>query len=383
MKSIIYLILLTILLFPNFNYSQKKLFDEEITLYVEGFTNSPTVTYSLESVGTVWANSTISTSYNLAQENVVGNAGYSDHRGWIIFWELVPPYEPFAHGFYKLKTSINTNYVYLDFRDCQFANQNYTPSYVTDFALKYNGLTDEFSYMDGSASTFTPIMPKSVVKIGDIKNGNAVTTCFDNYWSNCLIIIPSQTGNHPRLVWGPYPSSSITIQAYKVYRKYGSSPFVPCTTLSASTYQFTDESVYLSIPGGQAGTDVQYKVTAVYNTNNESSPTNIVTVNIQGDEIEKRSYSIPVVIDNYQLDQNYPNPFNPSTIINYTLINEGLVKIKVFDILGSEVVELVSETKAAGEHSIEFKVGNLPNGVYIYTLQVNGDTKSKKMLLLK
>jgi hypothetical protein len=248
MKSIIFLILWAVLLFPN--YSQEKLFQEEITLYVEGFTSSPTVTYSLELVGAVWANSTISTLYNLAQEVVVGNAGYYDHRGWIIFWELVPPYEPFAHGFYKLKTSINTNFVYLDFRDCQFANQSYTPSYVTDFALKYNGLTDEFSYMDGSASTFTPILPKSIVRIGDIKNGNAVTTCFDNYWQNCLILIPSQTGNHPRLVWGPHPSNDITVQHYKVYRKYGSSPFAPCTTLSANTFQFTDESVYLSIPGG-------------------------------------------------------------------------------------------------------------------------------------
>ncbi|MBK7629347.1 MAG: T9SS type A sorting domain-containing protein [Ignavibacteriales bacterium] len=70
-------------------------------------------------------------------------------------------------------------------------------------------------------------------------------------------------------------------------------------------------------------------------------------------------------------------------MINYILKDEGLVKIKVIDILGSEVAELVNETKAAGEYSIEFKAANLLSGIYIYTLHVNGYTNSKKMLLLK
>lgn len=85
----------------------------------------------------------------------------------------------------------------------------------------------------------------------------------------------------------------------------------------------------------------------------------------------------------FHLFQNYPNPFNPGTIINYSLEYEGLVKIKVFDILGSEVAELVNESKAAGMYSIEFKAGSLPSGVYYYTLQVNEYSDSKKMLLLK
>ena len=127
MKLNFVVIPIMILLIQNYSFSQEKLMNEEITLYVEGFTSSLTVTYTLEAIGTVWANSTISTSYNTAQVVVVGNAGYNDHRGWVIFWEPFFPYEPFAHGFYKLSTDVNTNYVYLDFRDCQFANQNYTP----------------------------------------------------------------------------------------------------------------------------------------------------------------------------------------------------------------------------------------------------------------
>jgi hypothetical protein len=85
----------------------------------------------------------------------------------------------------------------------------------------------------------------------------------------------------------------------------------------------------------------------------------------------------------YDLTQNFPNPFNPNTIINYSIKDAGLVKIKVFDILGSEVSNLVNETKEAGNFAVEFNAANLPSGVYIYTLQVNGFTSSKKMLLMK
>jgi hypothetical protein len=73
MKSFNILILFLIFLIYSSSFSQEQLFEEEITLYVEGFTGSPTVTYTLEAVGTVWANSTISTSYNTVEEVVTGN----------------------------------------------------------------------------------------------------------------------------------------------------------------------------------------------------------------------------------------------------------------------------------------------------------------------
>ncbi len=91
----------------------------------------------------------------------------------------------------------------------------------------------------------------------------------------------------------------------------------------------------------------------------------------------------PELTLNYRLLQNYPNPFNPSTVIRYIVKDAGLVKIKVYDILGSEVAELVNETKDTGYHSVEFNASTLPSGVYIYTMQVNGYYASRKMLLLK
>ncbi len=89
------------------------------------------------------------------------------------------------------------------------------------------------------------------------------------------------------------------------------------------------------------------------------------------------------IITDYSLFQNYPNPFNPSTKISWQSPIGSWQTIKVYDILGKEVATLVNEYRQAGNHSVEFNASNLPSGVYIYNLQVNGYSASKKMLLLK
>ncbi|ROL61327.1 hypothetical protein D9V86_06315, partial [Bacteroidetes/Chlorobi group bacterium ChocPot_Mid] len=210
-----FIILLSISVFAQ----EKLLYKEEITLVVEGFKDSPTVTYTLEAIGTLWANSSISTAYKIAEEIVTGNSTSQEHKGYRIFWEEAP-YDPFAHGFYKLKTNINTNYVYFDFRDCQFANLSFTPKYSTDFRIKYNAVTDKFSHQDNSASTYTEIPDKGLVRIWEIKNGNPITSCFQNFWQNCLVIIDDGTDN-PQLIWGPIPDFEAT--GYKIYRAIGNS----------------------------------------------------------------------------------------------------------------------------------------------------------------
>jgi hypothetical protein len=89
------------------------------------------------------------------------------------------------------------------------------------------------------------------------------------------------------------------------------------------------------------------------------------------------------VVDGYSLSQNYPNPFNPSTKINFTLAEKGLVTLKVYDVLGKEVAILVNEEKPAGEHSVTFDASGLAAGTYIYQLNVNGVRISNKMSLMK
>ncbi len=84
-----------------------------------------------------------------------------------------------------------------------------------------------------------------------------------------------------------------------------------------------------------------------------------------------------------KLHSNYPNPFNPSTMISYSLRDEGKVSIKVYDILGSEVATLINEVKPAGTYEVAFNASQLPSGVYIYRMQAGSYMASKKMLLVK
>jgi hypothetical protein len=83
------------------------------------------------------------------------------------------------------------------------------------------------------------------------------------------------------------------------------------------------------------------------------------------------------------LSQNYPNPFNPSTLIKYTIPHTSQVSIKVFDILGNEVSTLVDEMMPVGNYAVEFDGSNLVSGIYIYRLQSQEVTYTKKMLLMK
>ena len=85
----------------------------------------------------------------------------------------------------------------------------------------------------------------------------------------------------------------------------------------------------------------------------------------------------------FSLAQNYPNPFNPSTKIEYRIPKTGMVSIKVYNILGKEVVTLVNEEKPSGLYTINFNAGNLPSGIYFYTLKAGSFTETKKLILLK
>lgn len=85
----------------------------------------------------------------------------------------------------------------------------------------------------------------------------------------------------------------------------------------------------------------------------------------------------------YELEQNYPNPFNPTTNINFTLKNSGLVSIKVYDMTGREVATLANGRFTAGTHTATFDASNLASGVYLYSLQANGVRLTNKMTLIK
>ena len=81
--------------------------------------------------------------------------------------------------------------------------------------------------------------------------------------------------------------------------------------------------------------------------------------------------------------KNYPNPFNPESNIQYELPNDNFVSIKVFDILGKEIFELVNEFKSAGRYKVTFNGSNLPSGIYYYKMESGKFSRVKKVILIK
>jgi hypothetical protein len=83
------------------------------------------------------------------------------------------------------------------------------------------------------------------------------------------------------------------------------------------------------------------------------------------------------------LQQNYPNPFNPRTTIHYVIPFSSFVTLKIYDVFGKEISEIVSEHQLAGEYFIEWNAENFPSGIYFYRLNAGTFAKSNKLLLLK
>jgi hypothetical protein len=84
------------------------------------------------------------------------------------------------------------------------------------------------------------------------------------------------------------------------------------------------------------------------------------------------------------LKQNYPNPFNPSTVISFNLKESSTISLRIFNMLGREVVTLIDkDRKSSGLHNYTFNAENLSSGIYIYRLETDKAVLTKKLTLIK
>ena len=101
--------------------------------------------------------------------------------------------------------------------------------------------------------------------------------------------------------------------------------------------------------------------------------------------IQKTGNEVP---SKFSLLQNYPNPFNPNTVIRYSLLKNGHVLLKVYDVQGREISTLVNEYQKAGTYETQFPNNQytnnqLPSGVYFYKLTAGEFVDTKQMMLIK
>jgi hypothetical protein len=96
--------------------------------------------------------------------------------------------------------------------------------------------------------------------------------------------------------------------------------------------------------------------------------------------VEKLDGSIPT---DYALSQNYPNPFNPTTTIQYQIPSSDVVTLRVYDVLGKQVFELVNQYQTAGSYMVKMNAQMLPSGMYLYELRSGSFVQTKGMILEK
>ncbi len=127
-----------------------------------------------------------------------------------------------------------------------------------------------------------------------------------------------------------------------------------------------------------------YKIEDLVNgkiVNDVLTKSNEVIINQPIDKIKIKRLDKPVYT--FKLSQNYPNPFNPTTYITFSLPERMNVRLKVYDVLGNEIITLINSELDEGKHTIKFDASELSSGIYFYKLITDKFTDVKKMILMK
>ena len=135
----------------------------------------------------------------------------------------------------------------------------------------------------------------------------------------------------------------------------------------------------------EANIDYHYRISAICcNGDFMSTNSDIVIVMLTVMDVSS-SDNVP---DSYLLHQNFPNPFNPKTKIRYDLQKSGFVNIDIYNVIGKHIKSLVNEKQEIGYQSVYWNATDasgqpVPAGLYIYTIQTDDFSSTKKMILVK
>jgi predicted outer membrane repeat protein len=259
------------------------------------------------------------------------------------------------------------------------------------------GTTPSLTEMAACNWTIETVSPDSIVFIAkvaltDHMGGDETFWLFHPY---CSDYVTWMAGDSSGMIEGPLPVELTTFQAFAgdgqvalrwrteseldndhflLYkRKAGEGIFrvltqIPGhgTTTEPHDYDYVDRFVQNSIA-------YEYQISDVDITGRETIHEQIVSAT--------PSRSIAPL--DFALYSNYPNPFNPTTTIRYDMKENGLVSLRIFDLLGREVVTLVNGQISAGTHTVVWDATGLPSGVYLCRMEAERFVETRKMMLLK
>lgn len=184
--------------------------------------------------------------------------------------------------------------------------------------------------------------------------------------------------------WTEHPNPYVTkYQIWRQVKNKGGSVGSPdlIGTVNRGTTSFVDECYALT----SSYTDdmLYYDVRAYYSIEGTYAAYYFVSVYGKQYILPKQEMGNTELGIAFNSIDNFPNPFNPSTTITYQIVNPGFVSIKVYDVIGKEIAELVKSEQSAGRYSVAFNAENLSSGIYFYRIISNDYTETKKMLLTK
>jgi len=268
--------------------------------------------------------------------NVYGFDACHSIHSWEPFWVALNRVSIYEYNSNDGKLYLKTHF-YIDYRDDQYGSLS--PCTSNDLSVLYDKNGD-LKVAPGLTYNYYYISEGDIIRWTDFGNNcsNRSTAGLPDFWENCLVSI--NTGNHPRLVWGPHPSGATS---YKIYKKKSSPNYEFLASTTGLDYLDTTEYIY---DGGGNKTYASYYVKAELTSGGLSSASNTVSAAVEDvGQVEKKS-----VTNNNENEislSNYPNPFNPETTISYSIANNSIVNITVYDLLGRKITELINEKKEA------------------------------------
>jgi hypothetical protein len=231
--------------------------------------------------------------------------------------------------------------VWYDARNCSYSTYG---SYFPDYALKVNPTSDSLNSILDSAYFWVSV---PAVKLYSNSVKFSATVAPPPGTGSITMTFVNKTTDVPLDSLTSYPDS--------LRLKIKTSGNV-----TAGNYTVTVKS------NGPNGTPVHTRTISIL-TNN------VIGISTIGNEVPTDFY----------LYQNFPNPFNPNTNIRFDISLSGNVKLKIFDITGKEVTELINAEYAPGKYNYDFNAGNLASGIYFYKLETPGYVSIRKMILVK
>jgi|SRR3990170_5114105 len=243
------------------------------------------IDFELESVSPTWDYNIYTAQFSITNDPIILNSqvtivgtDLSNNNGWDMVTSKTSGHPACGIGIYKLKTNIYDTFIYIDFRECQFALGSQAEidtwfRYVYDeHAFYWNDLL--------RINQWNKTNTGQLIKIWQIKNTIPNTYCIGStFWTNALAIMPFNYNEYSavenlRPVWGPNPNQN-NISKYYLYRNVNNGGFTKIGEFNNQIFDYVDNSVQYSISPSNSA--VSYKVTSFNGT--ESGPTNIALPN--------------------------------------------------------------------------------------------------------